>query len=489
VTESLDTFSWAGLVAGGVHLLIVIVIGLRVLTRRRPPGSTAGWLLLVVVLPYGGALLYLLIGERPLGRRRARCALVLQAEAERWLADLAERSGDLSPGSIDNWPGIQRLADRAVGVQAMAGNQLQLLDDTEQVLQAMIADIGEAGHFCLLEFYIWNPGGTADEVAEALIAAAKRGVTCRVLLDAVGSGDFFNSIWPQRFADAGIELQQALPANVLRALFRRVDLRLHRKLLVVDGQVAYTGSLNLVDPRCFKRDAGVGEWVDAMVRIRGPAVEALAGLFAWDWALESNASLGRIMHEVKVPIELDAGPAAVQVVPSGPGYEGHGVVQLLLSAVYAARSELTLTTPYFIPDDPLIEALRTAAIRGVQVRLVLPARVDSRMVRHASRAYFDDLLTAGVEIHLFDGGLLHTKSVVVDRELVFFGTLNLDIRSFQLNFELTLLVYDRGFAERLLTLVDGYLAGSERVDQQRWQQRPITQRLTENLFQLFSPLL
>ena len=484
-----ETITVMGLAAAGLHVLMVVVIGLRVLTRRRPPGSTAGWLLLVVVLPYVGAALYLLIGERPLGRRRACWAQALQAEAEHWLAALADRAGALSPGSIDNWPGIRHLAERAVGIQAMAGNQLQLLDDTGQVLRAMIADIGQARQFCLLEFYIWNPGGAADAVANALIAAAGRGVSCRVLLDDVGSSDFFKSAWPRRFTDAGIELQRALPANVVRALFRRVDLRLHRKLLVVDGHVAYTGSLNLVDPRYFNQDAGVGEWVDAMARMQGPAVEALAGLFAWDWALETHAALSRMMREVAVPVALDVGPAAVQVVPSGPGYEGHGVVQLLLDAVYAASSELTLTTPYFIPDDPLVEALRTAAMRGVKVRLVLPSKVDSRLVQHASRAYFEDLLTAGVAIHLFDGGLLHTKTVVVDRELAFFGTLNLDIRSFQLNFELTLLVYDVGFAQQLMALVDHYVADSEQVSRQLWQQRPVRQRLTENLFQLVSPLL
>ena len=489
MTDPLETITWAGLVAAFLHLLIVFAVSIRVLTRRRPPGSTAGWLLLVVMLPYGGALLYLLIGERPLGRRRARCALALQAPAERWLADLAGRQRCALPGVIDNWSGIQRLADRAVGIQAMAGNQLALLDDTGQVLRAMIADIEQAEHFCLLEFYIWSPGGRADNVAEALIAAAGRGVTCRVLLDAVGSGVFFASDWPQRFASAGIALQRALPANMVRAFFRRADLRLHRKLLVVDGRVAYTGSLNMVDPRCFKQDAGVGEWVDAMTRVRGPVVEALAGLFAWDWALETNSSLDRIMHQVEVPIEADAGPAVVQMVPSGPGYDGHGVVQLLLAAVYSAERELTLTTPYFIPDDPLVEALRTAAMRGVQVRLVLPARVDSRMVQHASRAYFDDLLSAGVEIHLFDGGLLHTKSVVVDRELVFFGTLNLDIRSFQLNFELTLLVYDGEFAEQVMTLADGYVTNAERLNAEQWAQRSGFQRLTENLYQLVSPLL
>lgn len=493
MTETTEAITLIGVIAATLHLSLITAIALRVLTRRRPPGSTAGWLLLVVVLPYAGAILYLLIGERPLGHRRARCAESLQQPAEQWLGELAERAGRLSnrppDGLMERWGGIRQLADNAVGIAALPGNELQLLDDTEGILRAIIADIDDARQFCLLEFYIWNPGGTADEVGEALIRAAARGVLCRVLLDAVGSAEFFKSDWPQRLREAGIELAQALQASVLRAALRRVDLRLHRKLVVIDGHVAYTGSLNLVDPRFFKQEAGVGQWIDAMSRIRGPVVEAIAGLFAWDWALETGSPLGEIMHQVEVPLDIDEGPAMVQIVPSGPGYEGHGIVQVLLAAVYAAKRDLVLTTPYFVPDDPLVEALRTAAMRGVRVQLIVPAKVDSRMVYHASRAFYEDLLDAGVEILLFDGGLLHTKSVVVDDELVLFGTLNLDMRSFTLNFEVTLLVYDHGFATRMRALTDRYITSSRRLTQAEWEQRPMRQRLTENFIQLMSPLL
>lgn len=489
MSPTVESIAWVGVAATAAHITIVGAVVLRVLTLRRPPGSTAGWLLLVVMIPYAGALLYVLIGEHRLGRRRGRCAEALKPPAEQWLRDLALRAGEPRSAVLQRWSGIHTLADNTVGFSAVRGNRLQLLDDTEAVLQAMIADIDRAERFCLLEFYIWNPGGTADQVAEALVRAVRRGVTCRVLLDAVGSKPFFKSCWPQRLEDAGVELTAALPANIIRAAFRRVDLRLHRKMLVIDGHVAYTGSLNLVDPRYFKQDAGVGQWVDAMTRVHGPAVEAMAGLFAWDWALETNSSLQRGMHQIEAPLELDAGPAIVHLVPSGPGYEGHGVVQLLLSAVYAAKRELVLTTPYFIPDEPLAEALRTAAMRGVRVRLIVPTKVDSLLVQQASQAFFEDLLRASVEIWLFDGGLLHTKSVVVDEELVFFGTLNLDIRSFRLNFELTLLVYDQDFAARIGALTDGYLDASDRLSLEDWKQRSTLKRMSGNFFQLMSPLL
>jgi len=472
-----------------VHLVIIVAIGARVLMKRRPPGSSAAWLLSVVLLPYAGAVLYLFIGERPLGKRRARKALEMRGQVERWVATLAERSRDAPTPMSARWSSIRRLADGAVGLPVLGGNRFQLLDGAELILRSLIDDVDAARHFCLLEFYIWNPGGTADEVGEALIRAVARGVKCRVLLDAVGSKDFLRSRWPERFRDAGVELHSALPASALRAAFRRVDLRLHRKIAVIDGHVAYTGSLNLVDPRCFKQGAGVGEWVDAMARIKGPAVEALAGLFAWDWAMESGAPLAELIEQIDVPMQITEGAAEVQMVPSGPGYEGNGIMQVLLSAVYAAREELILTTPYFVPDESLVAALQAAAQRGVKVRLIVPARVDSFLVRHASRAYFSDLLRAGVEILQFDAGLLHTKSVVVDRELALFGTLNLDLRSFLLNFEVTLIVYDATFAETVAALAAGYAERAKPLNLQAWDRRPISQRLTDNLVQIMSPLL
>jgi cardiolipin synthase len=486
---TLETTQWLGASATAAHVLVFVAVSARVLLRRRPPGSAAAWLLLVAVLPYAGALLYLLIGERPLGRHRARRAEAMQGQVERWIRELEQRSPAMPPLPTAHWDPIRRLAEGTVDIPALPGNRLALLDRAEDILRALIADVETAQRFCLLEFYIWHPGGMADEVGEALIRATARGVTCRVLLDAVGSARFFRSDWPRRLRSAGVQVRAALPAGVLRAAFRRADLRLHRKIAVIDGRVAYTGSLNLLDPRFFKRGAGVGQWVDAMARIEGPLVEGLAGLFAWDWCLETGDPFPALAQGIDAAPGVAAGGAVVQMVPSGPGFETQTIVQLLLTAVYAARTELVLTTPYFVPDEALVSALRAAAQRGVQVRLIVPARVDSLLVRHASRAYYGELLDAGVEILLFDAGLLHTKSVVVDRELAFFGTLNLDVRSFTLNFEVTLIAYDRAFAEAVAALARRYGAQSERLDPAVWARRPTRQRLIENLAQIISPLL
>jgi cardiolipin synthase A/B len=286
-----------------------------------------------------------------------------------------------------------------------------------------------------------------------------------------------------------VEVVEALPVGLLRALFVRIDLRLHRKIVVIDGAVAFTGSLNLVDPRFFKQGAGVGEWVDAMVQVTGPAVKLLELVFVWDWLIETGETLEGLIPADAATLPARTGDAVAQVLPSGPGYEGDAIYQALLTAIYAARHELIMTTPYFVPDEALIGALQAAARRGVAVTLIIPERIDSVLVRYASRAYNDDLLSAGVRILRFHGGLLHTKSVVIDGDTTLFGTVNLDIRSLRLNFEVTLIASDAAFGGAVRELQLAYAAQSEPIDLARWRERGHFGRFLENSAQLVSPLL
>jgi cardiolipin synthase len=368
-----------------------------------------------------------------------------------------------------------------------------------------------------LEFYIWHAGGVADEVAEALCRAAARGVVCRVLLDAVGSKPFLSGAGGviERMRGAGVKVVESLPAGLLRATVRRLDLRNHRKLVVIDGTVAYTGSLNLIDPAYFKSTAGVGPWIDAMVRVEGPAVEALAVTFLEDWQLETGVDLEQVDRRVartNLPADIDpsqprdddehdappfarpvkalpALSAPVQVVPSGPTLNPQNIHRLLIAAIYSARKQITLTTPYFVPDEALLIALASAAARGVDTLIIMPQRIDSVLVRHASNAYLGELLTAGVKIARHTGGLLHTKSVTVDDHFTTFGTVNLDYRSFHLNFELTLIVYDRDFTRRVTSLQQSYLMNCNMQKLDAWRNRPFGQRLIDNTARLLGPLL
>lgn len=471
------------------HVAVQAALTFRVVMQRRLTGETLAWIMVIWVFPVVGPLFYLLFGELRLGRRRARRFTELYPPIKRWLAELPQRSlVDWSRLEPEFEP-LSQLAERTIGIPAVRGNLVQLIDGWQEAFDRMIGDINAAERTCHLEFYIWYNGGRAEEVAEALIAAAGRGVACRVLVDAMGSRAFLKSETSRRLRDAGVQVHAALPGGLLRMPFVRFDLRLHRKIVVIDGRIAFTGSLNLVDPRYFKKDAGVGQWVDAMVRIEGPAVEVLAISFLADWYVETEEPLLELQATGDARPQKSRGDCAVQVMPSGPSVDIHDVEQVLITAIYSAHEELVVTTPYFVPSEPLSMALIAAARRGVKVILVIPARVDSKLVRFASGTFKGDMLEAGVRIAAFKGGLLHTKSVTVDRTHCLFGSVNLDPRSMRLNFEILLAIYNPDFSSRLRDLQQTYIDRSDSLDLAIYRARPKLQQTAENFARLLSPLL
>ncbi len=481
---------WTPWVAFGFDFLLRAGLSVRIVMRRRPVGVSLAWLTLILISPWVGAPIYLLFGELRLGRRRARRAEAIHGAYIEWHHQLGQCGPvDWKAVGVD-YESMARMTAVAAGVPAHCGNALDLLPGAHAALTSLIEEIDRAKVACHLEFYIWNDGGRADDVANALLRAAARGVDCSVLVDAVGSRSFLEGAMARRLRDGDVAVRAALPVSMMRALFVRFDLRLHRKIAIIDNSVAYTGSLNLVDPRFFKREADVGEWVDAMVRVRGPAVGALTAIFLEDWELDTGEGLDAQSATPTQLLGSAAGDAIVQVIPSGPQVGREGVVPaVLLLAIYRARHELVLTTPYFVPDEVLLTALSSAALRGVAVTLIVPERVDSKLVRHASNACLGDLAEAGVRVLFFEGGLLHTKSVTVDEELSLIGTLNLDPRSFYLNFEITLAVYDRTFSRSLRALQQTYVDQSRSMDLDVWNARSGLARFADNAARLLSPLL
>ncbi|MCM8594009.1 cardiolipin synthase [Accumulibacter sp.] len=468
-----------------VYVLLAVVVSLRIFSRRSSRGTALAWLLLVILVPAIGALAYLLIGERRLGRTWMRRAINLQPQILCWARGIP--ATDIVPASTltPAAESVSRLASGLAGLPLMGGHRLRLLTDSESIMRTLIADIDNSRQSVHLEFYIWSPGGFVDDLISALVDAALRGVSCRALMDSLGSREFFRSPAIERLRAAGVEIVEVLPVNPLRALFVRLDLRDHRKIAVIDRSVAYTGSMNIADPRFFKKDAGVGEWVDAMVRIEGPAAWALEAVSLSLTALQTGADFA----PPEPPILSLTDNCRVQIFPSGPQSSTRHIEALLLTAVYAARSEIVLTTPYFVPSEPLLSALRSAAIRGVRVVLIVPKRIDSVLVRYASDSYTDDLLAVGIEILRFTDGLLHTKSMVIDEQITIFGTVNLDLRSFELNFEISLIAYDQRFSAEVRRLQREYEARSQPVDVEHWHSRPRWRRLVENAVQVMSPLL
>ncbi|EXI79754.1 MAG: Cardiolipin synthase [Candidatus Accumulibacter appositus] len=468
-----------------LHLLAVVVVSLRIFSRRTSHGTALAWLLLIITLPAVGVLMYLMIGERRLGKIWMDRAIAMQPQLLRWAQDIPA-STLVDPSTLSSAAeSVSRLATGSVGLPLMGGHRLQLLTDSSSIMRALIADIDAARSSVHLEFYIWSAGGFVDDLVAALVRAAQRGVPCSTLMDSLGSRPFFKSQAIGRLRDAGVNIVEVLPVNPLRALFVRFDLRDHRKIAVIDRRIAYTGSMNIADPRFFKQNAGVGQWVDAMVRIEGPAAWVLEAVSLSLTALQTGSDFA----PPPPPDLAAAGDSHVQIFPSGPQSSTQHIEQLLVGALYAAKREIVLTTPYFIPSETLLTALCSAAIRGVRVILIVPEKIDSTLVRYASNAYVDDLLAVGITILRFGDGLLHTKSMVVDEEITIFGTVNLDLRSFELNFEVSMLTYDREFSAAARAMQRHYESKSEPLQLQRWRGRPDWRRRLENAVQVLSPLL
>ena len=474
-----------------LHVTTVTAIALRVVMRKPPVGVALAWLLLVSAFPAFGAGVYLLIGERRVGQRRAERIAKHRADYRR-LSEQGIHHGLTNVNWDRHHPdarAMNQLGARLVGVPTVAGSSGRLLTNSEEILRCIAADIDSATSSVLMEFYIWNQGGLADEVVAALIRATKRGVACRVLVDAIGARPWWKGEQPAELRAAGVKVQQAFPSGLWQMVFGRNDLRLHRKIVVIDDRIAWTGSMNLVDPRYFKQDAHCGEWVDAMARMEGAVVSPLAMTLIGDWVLETNESIEEIIDCAGLDVVEPKGGADVQVVPSGPIETDDGLLLMLLTLINAARKELVLTTPYFIPDESLMRAIRAAAASGVQVHLVLPEKVDSFMARYASRSYYAELMDVGVQIHLFKRGLLHTKSITVDNCLSMFGTVNLDMRSLWLNYEVSLFLYGEAIATPIRSLQQSYIQDSELLSPDEWKKRSLQHRILENVLRLTSPLL
>jgi len=470
-----------------VYFSLLVFFSARVVINRKPIGVSLAWLFLIFTIPLAGMVGYLLFGELKLGAKRSKQRKVYAGLFLDWIRNETLFYQLPKDKISQNARSMQAFVESYTNMPMLSGNKHTLLTSADEILLELIEEIRKSETHCFLMFYICNEGGLVDTLLDELMAASRRGVSCKLLLDSVGSHDFFKSSLPETLRDMGIEVVEALPVGALRLIFQRQDLRLHRKLVCIDNHIAYTGSMNLVDPAYFKVGHGVGQWVDLMVRCEGPIVQHLQGLFVWDWSLETKQKLH--LPVTNNSLFTPVGDENAQVIPSGPEFGKVGIHQVLLTAIYEAKYSLVLTTPYFVPDESLLVALQVASMRGVDVKIIVPAKNDSLMVEYASRAFFEDLLNAGVEIHQFYGGLLHSKSIVIDEALALVGTVNLDLRSFWLNFEMTMLVDNEHFAGELLRTQMHYTLASEQLTLYEWSKRPLYKRLLEGIMYLFSPIL
>ena len=480
-----------------VGLAIALSVGTVVavlLDRRCRSQSAMSWVLLVLIAPIVGSLIYWVFGKAWLSGKRERSYAAVAAE-RREMRLREEASGGSGArreareavlGALDS--DQQRLAVQAASISGdfpAGANDIDIFEDADDLFERLAEDIDRATQHVHIEFYIALDDSTSARVFAALERAAARGVTCRLLFDDVGSRAFLRSDRAESLRVSGVQLVEALAVGAIRRGFSRIDLRNHRKIVVIDRAIGYIGSHNLA-AKDFKVREKYAPWIDATMRVRGPAVNDLQKIFIEDWYLETDEVLTNLVGAWAIDAHS---PAIAQVIGTGPATYDSAMPQLILSIVHLAEREVVLTTPYFVPDEPALAALLTAARRGVRTVLVVPEVNDSLLVKLASRKFFQRLLDAGVEIWQYRGGLLHSKTIVVDCKTCLMTSSNLDRRSFELNLEASLLVYDERTSAKLRAVQERYLKKSRRIDHREWFARPAWKRLVENAVGLLAPLL
>jgi cardiolipin synthase A/B len=455
-----------------------------VLRRQLAPGASWAWLGIVFLHPYIGIFLYWLVGETRLGPVRAARHRQLVEAHRGGRSSAGTRTDDAAEVPSEYQPMVLQ-AQRISEMPVLPDNAMELITDTAQLVARLVTDIDAAKSHVHLLYYMFEPDQTGERVVAALMRAAQRGVRCRVLADAVASRPLLQlSILRERLESAGVQVAAALPVAPIRRRLPRMDLRNHRKMTVIDGAIAYAGSHNLINPDYGGRRGA--PWFDLTGRFTGPVVDELAIVFQEDWAFETG-------DEPDGPTTYDlgrtAGSVPMQVVPTGPSFPNETYRRVLLAAIQSARRRLILTTPYFVPDEPTLVALAMAADRGVEVTLVLPLVPDHIFTAAAGRAHFARLMASGIQIWQYRPGLLHAKATTVDDAFAMIGSANIDVRSFNLNFELSVLMYGQQATDAVRAVQMAYLADSQRLDAEAWNRRGVIRRYADGAISLLSPVL
>ncbi|MGO4331687.1 cardiolipin synthase [Cupriavidus sp. 2TAF22] len=455
--------------------------------QRRAPAAARTWLLLIFFLPWLGLLLYALFGRIYYPKSRRLKLLRINRGIERVRGPL-ERFAPVQPLPAGVAADAAALIERLGSYWPMQGNAVELMDDYDAVVARMIADIDGAARQVHLLVYIYAADATARAMTDALLRASARGVRCRLLLDALGARAGWRA-FSDELRQGGVEVIQALPMRSLSAVLKgksaRFDLRNHRKILVVDGSVGYIGSQNVIDAESMP---GLPN-EELVARVTGPVAGQLQALFLADRYLETGETPDGGFAPENFPALRAEGTHTAQMLPSGPGYGTQNAQMALVSMVHRARERIVITTPYFVPDEAFLQALQLACYRGVAVHLVLSQRIDQRFTQAAQEAYFGVLLDAGVLIHLYKPAFLHAKHVTIDDEVAMVGSTNMDIRSFALNAEAALVIYDRAVVARMREIQERYFANSAQVVREVWQRRPLRRRTWQNLCRLADSLL
>ena len=480
--------SWAYLI-GSIYILLLIIVCLRVIYETRSATKTMAYLLLVIFIPVGGIVFYILFGinywkMKLYNKKLSEDEKLLQ----RLKKEMAAYTDEIaSPDELkdENNKELAKMLVKELRSPLTRRNKIKLLINGEEKFPEVMEALRSAKHHIHIEYYIYEQDEIGEQIEEVLIQKAKEGVEVRFIYDDFGS-PHIKKRNAERMKKAGVEIYPFQKVHFY-LLANRLNYRNHRKIIVIDGQTAFTGGINVCD-KYINNKPGKLFWRDTHVRIDGPGVFYLQYLFLTDW----NFCSGKKLQPDKLhflPTNEHKEDSFLQIAASGPDSEQPSVLFSLLQAIYLAKKEILITTPYFIPGDSILEALRIAALSGLSVKLLVPGEADSKLVNAASKSYYEDLLCAGVDIYRYQKGFVHAKTLVADGNLSIIGSANMDYRSFELNFEVNVLLYDKTFSEKLRKVFFKDLEDSEKINKEAWCNRPAYKQLPERIARMFSHVL
>jgi len=478
---------WSFLSPVVLWVLILIDVAIRVLAliwipQNRRPQTAAAWLLAIFLIPYAGILLFILLGSAHLPKKRR----LKQKEINDYLRSVPVPESAVPTELPSRLALIAELGSRLGALPMVSGNSAEMYSDNAVQLAAMTAAINEAERSVHVEFYILALDDTTAPFFDALAAAIARGVKVRVLLDHLGSWRYppYQRTLA-RLTEMGAQWRLMIPFQPLRGRIQRPDLRNHRKLVVVDGKIGFVGSPNIIDPS-YDKPGNIRRglvWKDYLARFEGPVVTSIDAVFITDWYSETDELLEAD------PVPEAAGTMDCQVLPSGPGFEGENNLRIFNALLYSAQEKVIITSPYFVPDDSMLYSITTAAQSGVHVELFVSEIGDQFLVYHAQRSYYEALLRAGVRIFMYrKPTILHAKHITLDDDVAVVGSSNMDMRSFTLDLELSVLVRDRTFTEQLREIEDQYRATSRELTLDEWLARPLMPKVLDNIARLTAGL-
>jgi cardiolipin synthase len=470
-----------------VYLIAVFAICLMIVFENRNPVKTLSWMLVILFIPIAGMIVYFFFGRNY--RKQKIYTRKSLADSAR-LEDHADHQVKLLSSYLSGESEAVRSKEHLIHLMLRNNrsiltldNRIDLLVNGRQTFPAMLDAIASATNYIHLEFYRFEPDTLGMEFSELMMRKAKEGVNVRVIYDDVGSWNI-RKPYIKKMREAGVQIHTFMPVRFPN-FSSKINYRNHRKILVVDGKVGFVGGLNIAD-KYLHGLPHLGPWVDTHLRLEGYSVAALDRVFIADWDFVSGEELppdAAMEHVVRT-----GNRCLVQVASSGPDTDWATIMQVYFSAIATAKSSIYLTSPYFSPDESLLTALKTAALSGVDVRMIFPEYTDSIIANWNTRSYISELLEAGVRIFLYRKGFIHSKYLLVDNIFASVGSPNVDVRSFDLDFEVTALIYDEDFAMRLGVLFSEDVKNCDEIGSDEWMKRPRRERYKESIARIFGPL-